>query len=320
MRDIVMIGSKAMQARGLIPNRKAKDLDLVTSFDSTMDIVRELREAERLISAYPFMDGEKYLIRVRGLNSTIGIIEVEIAWPGSTGAELIEIVQKRAGTQEYGDTMLVPDLDVLYAIKMSHRYLKDSPHFRKTMEDIWTLRDVLGRREIDPELMEWFKRREKETYSYGHPNLNQSSNGFFSGDGVQYVWDHDSIHRAVAIGPEPAYKSFQDGEVRVSKEKWDQLGLLTKLNSVVEESYVLALERHQIPNDFKPDPEKSFLIALEKVCTSITSGWWREFAWENYYAAKDLNRRLGVHTYVDKFHNGIRSGLVVPGKDHHEHA
>src|SRR5699024_7102820 len=27
--------------------------------------------------------------------------------------------------------------DMVYTLKMSHRYLKNSPHFLKTMEDIW---------------------------------------------------------------------------------------------------------------------------------------------------------------------------------------
>jgi hypothetical protein len=54
--------------------------------------------------------------------------------------------------------------------------------------------------------------------------------------------------------------------------------------------------------------EVSFLKALEKVCTSITSGWWREFAWENYEAALAMHDR----NYVDRFWKAVEAGTVGP--------
>ena len=69
---------------------------------------------------------------------------------------------------------------------------------------------------------------------------------------------------------------------------------------------VLALERHQIPNDFRPHPKKSFDMALMKVCTSITSGWFREWAWENY----DQVQGLFNPAYVDWFKAGVEDGTV----------
>jgi len=41
--------------------------------------------------------------------------------------------------------------------------------------------------------MELFKEREKITYDYGHPKLNVSKDAFFNGDGIQYIYDHDTI-------------------------------------------------------------------------------------------------------------------------------
>ncbi len=93
----------------------------------------------------------------------------------------------------------------------------------------------------------------------------------------------------------------------VCRKMWDKLDYETKLWSVVEEAYVLAIERSQVPYP-TTDPRKSFLMALEKVCTSITSGWWREFAWENYYDA------LGKFdpNYMAKFRRGVNEGIVKP--------
>ncbi len=109
----------------------------------------------------------------------------------------------------------------------------------------------------------------------------------------------------------PAYVQFQKDpalDVSVSKEKWDNLPSDIKLSSVLEESYVLALERSQIPNDFAVPPRSSFLIALEKVCTSITSGWWREYAWEHYYQV------LGMYNddYIDRFQKALIEGKIRP--------
>jgi len=44
-----------------------------------------------------------------------------------------------------------------------------------------------------------------------------------------------------------------------------------------------------------------FEMALMKVCTSITSGWFREYAWENYQKVLDLYDSLGEDDYVKRF-------------------
>ncbi len=81
---------------------------------------------------------------------------------------------------------------------------------------------------------------------------------------------------------------------------------MTRLYGVLEEAYVLALERSQIPFAGKVTPRQSFDIAIEKVCTSITSGWFREFAWENYDKVVELYR----DDYVEKFKAGVDKGIV----------
>ncbi len=79
-----------------------------------------------------------------------------------------------------------------------------------------------------------------------------------------------------------------------------------RLAGVLEESYVLALERSQVPFKGKLAPKTSFMIALEKVCTSITSGWFREYAWENY------NKVLALYdpNYVKKFWEAVDNEVV----------
>jgi len=190
-------------------------------------------------------------------------------------------------------------------IKMSHRYKKSSPHFLKTMRDIQKMRKAGA--VIQPDHEAFYRRRMDETYSYGHPKLNQNKDQFFRPEDDFYVYDHDSLHEAVAVWGLPAYTKYAvDGEeVLSSKEKFFKgVDHLVRIDGVYEEACVLALERSQIPNNFEIDRDWSFKKALEKVCTSITSGWFREFAWEHYDEVMEvyLIRSINDQNYVDEFH------------------
>jgi hypothetical protein len=312
--DRVLVGSVALLGLDLLPiEHEFMDMDMIATHDAFKETVQELRDEGLKISVYP-ASGRKMIIINHEQPETP--MEIEVAWPGSTGEHFMELVKN--DPRSLYDDVWAPCVEALYALKMSHRYLKDSPHFLKTRTDILWFRDVLKvPKEIDPYYATWFKRREKETYDYGHPNLSQKSSKFFSGDGIQYVWDHDTIHEAMKVFGKPAYKYFQVDEVKVDRERFNALADTIKLASVYEEAVVLALERSQIPYDFKPDPRWSFLKALEKVCTSITSGWWREFAWENYDAVLSLYTDLERYTtYPAVFHEAVDAGIIRPGKDH----
>jgi hypothetical protein len=105
---------------------------------------------------------------------------------------------------------LIPSNSVLLMLKESHKYLRNSPHFEKTHDDIKQLRLIVcGFSDVLKELL---REREAETYDYNHPKLNVSKEDFFNGDGVQYIYDHDSIHVSIAdaLGHQrPTYTTFQ---------------------------------------------------------------------------------------------------------------
>lgn len=279
----LLIGSVAGAHNGLLA--KPMDIDYIADFETAKEILKDCT------SVRPMNSGKTLVGRMRG-----GLmIEVMIAWPGTTNEEILA----RNEGRKYAD------LNTLYLLKMSHRYLRNSPHFRKTMRHIKLMRER-GAKITDRELL---KRREKETYDYKHPNLSQNKMGFFSGDGVQYKYDHDSLHEAVAIGEKPVYKSYQkdNSEVAVDRNKWDLLPLYLKQRAVAEECAVLALERSLIPYPDAKTPAEAFELALEKVCTSITSGWFREFSWENH---DEILSKFGQWDFVSMFEHGLRTGIV----------
>ena len=238
------------------------------------------------------------------------IVEFEIAWPGSTGEALIQYVAKHDVTSKVSNANLVgftvPSLDVLLAIKLTHRFAPQKA-FHKTMADIRLLRATGAK--PPQRLAGWMESRQKEVLAK-HPKLNVIGAEFFNPKTVNYVYDHDSIHRAVAHADQPAYVSFlKPGcEVQCSEELFNSCSMETRINSVVEESYVLAIERSHVPFGTLSE-EEAFKLALTKVCTTVTSGWWRTFAWENYHKVLQAYR---PGYFNERFAKALDAGKILP--------
>lgn len=286
---ILYIGSKAFEDVTGFRRYNSPDIDVIADFQTATALMK----GERCVNVYPINRGKSLV----GKMPSGKILEVSIAWPGSTNEELLEYCKGKASAP----------LNVLYALKMSHRYLRNSPFFVKTRNDIMQMRRLGA--EIPDDLQDWFKRREKETYDYSHPSLAQNKQSFFSGDGVTYKYDHDSLHEAVAMFGEPLYRRYQkDGEqVACDREKWEALLPQDKQCAVAEEAAVLALERSLIPFPGTWNEYQAFRFALEKVCTSITSGWFREYAWEHYDKILDL---FSDYPFKEMFEKALENGVV----------
>jgi hypothetical protein len=309
---MLLIGSRALVANNpeLEGVRKTVDWDFICTIEQ-FTAWHKANKAN-LQFAVPTQQGKYYHARDKdGMN-----YEFELAWPGTSAAKLLDGYT----LNKVGECATAINEDLLM-IKMCHRYKRNSPHFLKTMSDIIFLRSKVK----DSEYEKWInllpnqlivKLREEESYNYAHPKLNVSSKDFFNGDGVQYVYDHDSIHLAVALMGDydgdkkwrvPAYTMYmkEGSEVMTSKEKFMSVPEKVRLYGVYEESCVLALERSQIPHGLGkeggPSPRWSFEMALMKVCTSITSGWFRAYAWENYHRVMELYNELGEDDYIQRF-------------------
>ena len=295
LANTVIVGSRAIP--GL--TRRPKDLDVITTDEGFREMVARAGLHHRLKETRSTRTGKAAIFD--GL-----IIDAEIVEDSPLhAARALELGLRDSVLDSafFNTTIPIASPCMVYTLKMSHRYLKNSPHFLKTMQDIWHLR-LAGHDKIVDE--DFYAARMKETYNYGHPNLKTTKDAFFKDD--FYIYDHDSIHRAVAVEDVPAYTRYMvDGEqVLTSRAKFDALPIQVRLNGVLEESYVLALERAVIPHN--ANPVNAFKIALSKVCTSITSGWFREFAWENYYQVASL---FNVN-YVEKFEAAKARGEILP--------
>lgn len=298
----VIIGSVALN-KNLFGKKFAKDIDLMVTEQEYATIKEFLKE--KIIHEKKTKRG--YVLFVSGYDP----IELEIVGPNNkSGQQFYDYNHQFSNViteTMFGVPIVYAQTEALLALKLSHRYLKNSPHFHKTMADIRYLRSKGVR--VPLELKDWLAFRSHETYNYSHPSLNKNKESFFT-DNVPYKYDHDTIHWAVKHLEKPAFEYIKkdSAEVYCSREKFENAPETTKLYTVLEETYVLALERCLIPNDFKPDPFTAFRMALEKVCTSITSGWFREYAWENYHNI------IGLYEsgYVDKFNEALSQGKILP--------
>ena len=298
---MILVGSRALVVRApRLLRRKPKDFDWVCTIEEFNDWMEKVGHKIKPTKVY----SEQNKMVVEGETNC----EFEIIKPSTSSEILAQLVESDPETIDttFGK---IPNLDLLFCIKSSHKYLKNSPHFWKTAADYHAMK--LAGAIIRTEYKDFLKLREKETYTYSHPKLNVSKDEFFQNDGIQYVWNHDDIHKSVAIGDRPAYTYYlKDGaQVDCDKDKFFSLPQEIRLNGVIEEAAVLAIERSLVPHPGVKTPKEAWTFALAKVCSSITSGWFREFGYEHLPEII----KMYPEKYWEKFQNDVTSGKVKKG-------
>lgn len=261
----------------------------------------------------PFQDIEGPFARHLAFKSQDGVItEVTVPKPDTAYAYLLNCPHrvKHVANPFYFEA----NLELLAAMTKAH-LIKPSPKWERHIYNYSRVKDLLGatvfRPEGDARTLFTMHRREIKSQLKAHPKLNQNKMGFF-GETPYEVFFHDSLHEAVAHPHPPAYTLMQNGEVWCSKQKWTLLSEDNRLRCVIEEAAILALERSVIPALFLPGRSYrgavwAYTTALEKICTTITSGWFRDYALENYRDVVDK-----MPDYIDKFFCGLKLGIVIP--------
>jgi len=120
-------------------------------------------------------------------------------------------------------------------------------------------------------------------FPQGHPSLNKTVEEFFD-DYVQKKFDHDFLHELVAFYDKPLYTRLQRDSTRAwcDKDLWDKLSLEDKTKCVAEETQVIAIERYLVPKEWNYPVKHAYLKSLDKVCTTLCSGWFRDHAIDYY--------------------------------------
>jgi hypothetical protein len=304
---MLIIGSVALKEGlkkyGLDLGRDPKDIDYICSFSEMENFCEEYGLTYSKLSNY------KYKTKLtNGTN-----VEFEISDYSKSGQMYIDYVHTYTEYKpDISDncTFIHAPLEVLLSIKRSHRHYPIQ--FDKHIRDYSLIKTVMP---VDI-LSNITKIREQETAErYGKlktPSLNKSSKDFFTDNVSNRVFIHDDIHRIMAYYDTPMYEYYSvgDGTVKCSKEKFYRLHCIDQIKGVLEEAYVIALERILIPMIYSGGPlsntDTAFKWALMRICTTLTSGWFRDFATENYKQIYDYYDRK----FPEKFFDAVDAGEI----------
>jgi hypothetical protein len=247
-----------------------------------------------------------------------GIYEVTCPREGSAHAELLRGSDawpdvRADGTDRWLDGLPLRRTPVAFlaALKKAHLILPSgSPEkWRRQMEEYCALKALLPGAEVaDARRIFEMHRAECLERQKRPPRLNQSKTAFFGSESYE-IFDHDSIHEALAHPRRPAYLQIKSGEVWVSRTKWRELDDAEKLRCAVEEAGILALERSILPHLFLGQDYRGMRWAYEhalfRICTTITSGEFRDWCIENWERIRDASPDL-----ASAFFEGVRLGIV----------
>jgi hypothetical protein len=299
---MLLVGSRA--AQHYIPGfRDAKDWDFVLPLRGIFTFsVKYAKEIDFLVpqNEWKFKGrlktGEHFEIEVADYNESTGQLwgsrcDFDTTKPNPEGECLF-------------DRLPLDVVDVEYQMLMKRSHLYWNVHWEKSIADYHELKrhslklqrkhqDFLRLRLAENEL-KWGK---IPTVDYDVENAE-----FFDRSAcVGRVFYHDDLHEAVRYYNVPLYLACKSDKTkarldRLMFELWDDE---QKQRLVREEAMVIALERVVIPKTLAGAPvdaQDAYSYALRRLCTNLSSGWFREYAIENWHQLKaaDID-------YVSKF-------------------
>ena len=283
MANILLIGSTAVNQH--FNFRDNHDIDMVGHEQDFFQLVRQNHLRVVKIMQH------KAIVKCM---TTHKFIEFTFIDQGGVYEMVYHAAMKHGQVQEvenlpYLNQLVFPSLEFLLALKLTHRF-KDSVHFDKTRADIHALQ-ACG---ISALKHQMFADIEK-AFLRPPVKLSETADKFFRKTDKFYQANHDDIHQSILAGdrPDPAYKLIlgEQAEVYCDPVKWLELPHESKLRCVVEEACTLAIERIFIPHhglaacaSITCDEQQArhmFRASLRKLCTRITSGRFRTFAWDH---------------------------------------
>lgn len=154
---------------------------------------------------------------------------------------------------------------------------------------------------------DYLKRRTAATmqmFPQGHPKLNQTVEKFFD-DAVTKKYNHDFLHELYAHHDKPLYTYMQSNPELAwcEKDKWNKFSFDDKIKCVQEEAYVIATERFLVPSGWNFPERLAYFNAVKKICTTLCSGWFRDFAIDNHQlicSSFDAQKVKSVVEYIQR--------------------
>lgn len=276
---MILVGSKALK-HWISTSRPGADFDIIATraeFDKLVEI-----NSARTTHQKSNFDGMKHHLRVDGKP-----LEIELAMPGGSNVMLMEL-NTGPTISLFGCDMQIGDPAVLLAVKRSHLNLPIN--WWKHILDYHKLK-ALNPIMTDAHNKAWKLRRVESETRWGKmpkPNLMVSNDEFFgkSQKVVNRTFVHDDLHFSTCFYSRPLYERLKTDQSLAwcDRKLFEALSHEDQIKCVQEEAFSIALERKVIPamNEGREfSAELSFRHAVERIGTTLTSGWFREFTQEN---------------------------------------
>ena len=303
---MLVVGSKALNYHFPDLKREVKDIDIIGTKDDIKYLINTLspekiQETESITT----------LFNIQTPNEFFNTKNVEILNADNSEA-LSEYIKFDTQDGKLGSGLRFASPEVLLSLKKSH--INFPIKFEKHIKDYNFLLSKLKEDKLSKITKTNFKETEKRVGELRTPSLKKSTMNFFGqSDGyVKYFYIHDDIHRVMTHYDRPVYEDMQvdSSSAWCEKDMWNNFSFEKKAKCVLEEAYVIALERRIIPMlngcGEVVSSKKAFEWALMRICTTLCSGWFRQFATDNYVNILEYYNP----NYVQKFLKAESEGLI----------
>jgi hypothetical protein len=300
---MLIIGSKALKYRFPFLKRDVVDVDAIATFREIEMFIEDLRPR-----SVNHGDG---IVSLKGISVRDEVFDRK-------NAEFL-IADKSPAMRMYLTYHALSNPDelyasphILYSLKKSHIHFP--VRFQKHIADFVFLDRILDGKDVLSDVTAAnFMETESRLGKLRTPSLNKTVDEFFgqSRGRVKSYFIHDDMHKAVAHYNEPLYLRMQPDRViaACNKRMWDLFSYEDKCRCVLEEAYVIALERRILPalyggSSVWSTASEALDWALMRICTNLCSGWFRDFATRNYPEIRELASTSYVEDFLSKVHNG----------------
>jgi hypothetical protein len=305
---MLIIGSYALRRIDpILLVRQPKDIDIVVT----------PREFAELTKTATYIREKLYRL------PTGQLVDVNIAGPGTAWADYHAYAVARLrphAVDELGGQSYIAGHQMMYAIKRSHRHRPRNWQKHILDYDVlrWTSKLQNGPLEkpivLARTLLKISEKQEAEYPPLKTPSLNKSVEDFFDDRVSNRIFIHDEIHAVMAHEDRPMYERIRlaPGVVACSEEKFERLARERQNMCVLEEAYVIALERCLLPMLFDEGPhvteDDAFEYALMRIGTTLCSGWFREYVTDHYSDILLDHNASYLRTFLDAYDKGA----IVP--------
>jgi len=298
---MIIVGSKALKHHFPNLNREVSDIDIIGYSDDLNPLINTFKPTEVIKGKNTYI-----LKNIQNKTDIYDTKNIELLLADDSKA--LQMVL------EYNKESLYAPKEVLFSLKSSHIHYPIK--FNKHIKDFCFLFDYFKGIDMLSEITIIHKKEiEKRLGKLKTPSLNKSVEEFFgqSKDYVKSYFVHDDIHRVMSHYDKPLYQKMQKGGnlAMCDKNSWFRFSYEDKCKCVLEEAYVIALERKILPMLFGGGRgytnQEAFDWALMRICTTLCSGWFREFATVNYFKIRE---KMDIN-YVEKFLTAYENGNIT---------